>query len=413
VLIVELSPGQLDWERLTSRQKAAVAGVYAQAMAGFVQYVASRYKEIKAQMREELGELREAASRSGQHKRTPAIVANLALDLRYFLDFALHAGAISYERAEGLWQRWWKALGEAAARQSQHEATQEPARRFLELLSAAITSGRAHVADPEGEEPGDPEAWGWRFYNDEWRPQGERVGWVDGEDLYLQPEAAYAAVQKQGRDSGDPLAVTGRTLSKRLNEGKVLLSTDSPHLTVRRVLQGKRLRVLHLSIASLSYHAEKVGQLGHEDEAADGKAEKSPPLWPTKSKRIGPPTRPWNEKVGHGPLINKEVAQKDPDNGAAPDPNGPDGPDETETSFRDGNGVRELPVEELANNVSQFLAKIEGVLRETPDVMADFKFAELEVTAEVSAEGKLSLLGTGAGVSAKGGLTFRFERNSS
>jgi len=61
---------------------------------------------------------------------------------------------------------------------------------------------------------------------DEWRPQGECVGWVDGEDLYLQPDAAYAAVQKQGRDSGDTLSVTATTLRKRLHERGLLKSSD-------------------------------------------------------------------------------------------------------------------------------------------------------------------------------------------
>jgi hypothetical protein len=75
--------------------------------------------------------------------------------------------------------------------------------------------------------------------------------------------------------------------------------------------------------------------------------------------------------------------------------------------------VREIPVEDLTKNVNQFLAKIERMIRDTPAVVADFAFVELEISAEVSAEGKLSVMGTGVGVTAQGGLTFRFQRQSS
>jgi uncharacterized protein DUF927 len=193
MLALELGPGQLDFRRLTTCQREASTGVYAQAMAGYVRWHASRYEATSASIRKELDELRVAAGHSGGHRRTPEIVANLALGLSSLLRFALDVGAITTEEAEDLWRRGWEALGQAAMNQTQHQGAQEPTRRFLELLSAAIASGRAHLADPEGENPKDPKAWGWRFSGEEWQPQGERVGWVDGEHLYLEPEAAFAA----------------------------------------------------------------------------------------------------------------------------------------------------------------------------------------------------------------------------
>ena len=137
MLVLELGPGQLDFRYLTACQREASAGVYARAMAGYVRWLAPRYGAISASMREELEELRVAAGCSGQHRRTPEIIANLALGLRYLLQFALDVGAITTEEVEALWRRGWEALGEAAMRQSQHQDAQEPTRRFLELLSAA------------------------------------------------------------------------------------------------------------------------------------------------------------------------------------------------------------------------------------------------------------------------------------
>lgn len=87
-------------------------------------------------------------------------------------------------------------------------------------MNSALASGRAHVAGPEGGEPTTPEAWGWREVvigagdneRQEWRPQGERVGWIDGDDLYLQPDAAFAVAQRLSRETEDWLPASLQTL---------------------------------------------------------------------------------------------------------------------------------------------------------------------------------------------------------
>jgi hypothetical protein len=152
-----------------------------------------------------------------------------------------------------------------------------------------MVSGRAHVADPEGDEPEDPGAWGWRhatvgtgdYERVEWRPLGERVGWVEKDNLYLLPEAAYAAVQKQGRDSGEPLTVTERTLRKRLHERGLLLSVEGsrPTFAVRRTLGGRRRGVLHLSVNFLSPHTNQSDRPDHSEKNPLGDAGYAPPLW--------------------------------------------------------------------------------------------------------------------------------------
>ena len=151
----------------------------------------------------EVAVLRDQALQSGQHRRTPEIVANLALGLRLFLDFAEEMGAISATERAGLWHRGWMALGTAAAAQAKFQQASEPTHQFLTYLTAALSSGEAHIAGPDGAKPTTPEAWGWRstivrssFSEDlEWRPQGKRIGWLDGTNLYLEPEASYAAAQ--------------------------------------------------------------------------------------------------------------------------------------------------------------------------------------------------------------------------
>jgi hypothetical protein len=256
LLVVEVGPIDVDWEALTASQEAAGEGLCARALSGFLRFVAGRYDEVRASLAACLPELRDAAARSGAHRRTPGIVASLAAGVGGFLIFARSAGALSDGQCEELWTNAWKALGEAARRQGEHQAGAEPAQRFVELLRSAIASGRAHVAGPDGNRPDAGEgAWGWRLniYGTH-EPKGDRVGWLEGDALYLDPDAAYAAAQGLGHEIGDRLAVVPQTLRKRLKERGMLctLGERRQTLTVRRSFEGQRREVLHLAAATVA-----------------------------------------------------------------------------------------------------------------------------------------------------------------
>jgi len=287
--VLELGRDELDWDVLTQCQKAAAEGRYAQAMSGYLRWLAERYEELQERLKEEHAELRALTSTSMQHRRTPGVTADLALGLRYFLNFARESGAISTEQAEEFWEEGWRALGEAASAQFQHQVADEPTRRFRELLGAAIASGLAHVADPKGDKPWLPTAWGWREVpvgtgeneRTAWRPQGSLVGWVEEENLYLEPEAAYATAQKQGRDSGDQLTITRTTLRKRLHERGLLLAVDEGRqvLTVRKVVGGRRREVLHLPSNFLSAPSTEPDKPDHEHDIPYNATTSVPSLW--------------------------------------------------------------------------------------------------------------------------------------
>lgn len=153
--------------------------------------------------------------------------------------------------------------------QVRHQAGADPPRRFVELLSAAIASGRAHLAAPDGAQPEPEGAWGWRRNGrGEWEPKGERVGWVDEGQVYLQSDAAYAVVERLGQEVGDALGLSPHTLRRRLKERGLLATTDPKRqsLSVRRVLEGRRREVLHIHAASLSSaHQPEQGELPVEE----------------------------------------------------------------------------------------------------------------------------------------------------
>lgn len=257
ILALDIAAGDIDGGRLTACQNDAARGLYAAHMARFIGWLAPRYSEIVAGLQAETEALRDQAQGLGLHRRTPTIAAGVAVGLRYLLQFAEDSGALSSSEADQHWERGWSAICEAAAAQSSHQASSEPTLRYFELLSSAIVSGRAHVENADGRAPQTmPQAWGWREaifgagVNErvDWRPEGPCIGWIDGPDLYLQPEAAFNVARSIGADTGDPLVLGMVTLHKRLRDRGLLLSIEDSQarLTVRKTLAGARQAVLHV-----------------------------------------------------------------------------------------------------------------------------------------------------------------------
>jgi hypothetical protein len=307
LLTLELAPGELDWQRVTAAQGDAARGAYAAAMAGFVQWMADRHDEVREQYRKRQRELRERAYRSGAHRRTPDIIASLAATWALFLEFARDADAISEERAAELWASGWAALEEVGARQAQHQASAEPTEHFLRLLRAAIASGSCHVAGTRGESPPGPAPWGWRMVavgscRNEWRPLGKRAGWLDGEHLYLEPEASFAAAQEMGRATGDPLAIAAVTLRKRLKERGLLADVDRARgtLTARRTVEGARRDVLVLPVSLVSGKPDQTDQPDHGGASERAAESGYNPSWSgfvVGFRAAGAETRPGNPTI--------------------------------------------------------------------------------------------------------------------
>ena len=168
-------------------------------------------------------------------------------------------------------------LVEVAHRQSQHQRQANPVDRFFALLRSAIASGRVHVATRDGGMPDNPGAWGWRAGEPtrnhrrvKWLPQGARVRWLDGQDLFLDIDSAYRTANAMAAD-GDGIVAGVQTLVKRLRESARLKSVDGQRgkLKVRRTIKGSRLEVLHLPADVLEHPIRKTGPIGPLTGAKD------------------------------------------------------------------------------------------------------------------------------------------------
>ena len=275
---LELSGDDLKWNNVTACQSDAEKGLYEIATFGFIRWLAPRCEELKKKLAGELRQLRSKATQSDMHKRTPEIIASQSVGMKYFVEYAKDVGAITESKAEELLNRCWAALGQAGYKQIVFQSAMEPAQRFVELISSALSSGQAHLADKDGEEPENPSAYGWRKSSfgmggrmaDEWHPQGSQIGWTDGSDIYLDPDASFKVAQNFGGNNG--LSITPATLRKRLKEKKLIIPDEKREtLTVRRTLQGRLHKVLFLQRDVLKLQEPDKpddfdGILGNDDE---------------------------------------------------------------------------------------------------------------------------------------------------
>ena len=169
---VDMKKDDVNAGRLTECQDAAAAGRYAQAMAGYIQWLAPQIDQIRAKLKEEIDDERGKAHQ-GKHARTPTSIAELKVGFAWFLRYAFDAGALHADEVKEYLERCDNALEIAADGQTNDQQDEEPTAKFLRLLASAIASGRAHVASICGKVPSQ----GFDMADQVINPQGMAWGW--------------------------------------------------------------------------------------------------------------------------------------------------------------------------------------------------------------------------------------------
>lgn len=257
MIVVEFDQA-VDWQKLTHAQANARQGLYAAATAGFIRWLAPKLKAAQRAAVDEVQQFRLAIT-SGSHRRNPDNVAEIAAGFRLVLTYAREINAISEVRANELWSRAGDAFNHLINQQRIVQQTAEPGRAFVHLCASAITSGRAHLAARDGRAPEDAVRWGYRVENDSVRAQGEKIGWTEANSVYLEPMAALAVAKKMGRDQGEHLALSVRTLGQRLKQDGLLASMELQRgtVTIRFRAEEKRNQVFHFAAEQFeSVHSE-------------------------------------------------------------------------------------------------------------------------------------------------------------
>lgn len=339
IWIIEQKRGEVTSEELTRAQTQAP--LYSLAMSSYIRSLAPQIEDVRKGLRSARDEVRRAYP--AQHGRTSEIAAHLELGWRYFLNFAIDCGAVSSEESEALIVRVRTALITGCRNQEHYQGEGDPIEKYRSGLTAALTAGEAYLAGPLGFAPNDPSSWGWRSkgLDDEGRPSywepanpRDRIGWIDGGDLYLVPEAAYRAAAAQ-HESG--LGIGEDALRRRLRDGGHLASIDGRHILPKapRALDPSRPRVLHLN---QSFLVGPVGPVGPDAPSDRGSSSSGPTSDPTSGPTSG-------ETVG--PSGAKKWGQPSSNGGAGP--TGPTGPTHSGKGEKDSNDPLPEPPPDLVD----------------------------------------------------------------
>jgi hypothetical protein len=273
-VICECERGAVDLGVVTDLQSLAERGILAGAMSGYVRWLAPQIEAIQRTFPERLAALRSAFHSS--HGQTTDAAASLAIAGETLLAFAEEAGAITKIEAGNLRTRFLVGLAKVSGAQAEFQADADPVRRFSELLPTVFLSGRAHLASIHGTAPADPSRWGWELVSAGYttpdgvvgpiyRAKGERIGWVDDLRVYLDPEGAFATLQRIAGQQGDTLPVSQGVLWKRLLERGLIEAGEEKRHTRKKTFEGVRHRVvvlLHEAIQSGQGEADCFPQTG-------------------------------------------------------------------------------------------------------------------------------------------------------
>ncbi len=303
----ELGPAlaELDRDGMPEARLALMASYVAwlarHDVAPDCQRLAPAVQECRDSLRDGLmGEL-------GGDMRLAEATADYLTGWHYLLAFAVEVGALEPGESAGLWRRVRSAMLTAARRQDIAAET-DPAARVLGLLREAFMTGAAYLTSEDGDSaPSDALALGWESVTStgggllgggpsvSYRFRGERIGVRTNHGrVWLLPGPAAAAVNREARDSGDPLDLAPHALAAILDDaGHLRTSTEAgkkQRAPKQAMFGGGRPRVWDLPAAVL---------LGEDQADDDGPVPVDPaPEPPPADDLPGGPDDPLCEVCG-------------------------------------------------------------------------------------------------------------------
>jgi hypothetical protein len=241
-------PLPLSREQINLYDQRAAGGVYAGTMAAFVAWLAPRYEAMRAALPARVEKYAAILATESGKPRAAREVAELAVGLRTFLKFAVEVGALPLEHAREAWDAARAALAACARAQAETQADESAVAKFFGYVRAALASGAAHLVGKDGDVPPRHEACGWHRASDVEamdrepvrRPSGVRVGYTDGDTVWLIRDAAVSVAKQIAKTHGEPLQVDARGLTDRLFARGLLTKVE---LNPDKTLKSKTVRL--------------------------------------------------------------------------------------------------------------------------------------------------------------------------
>lgn len=224
MLIVPMQLGDIPNEPLSAMQAMAREGKFALANSAWIKHAATYHDQLLKRFQRDCLRFRDLlAATNKQHSRQPTTIAHLLASWKAWTRAAVMDGALTRREARKFRKQIWEAMTSAMKTQKEMHTTTHPADYFLELLRSAMLSGRCHLASIEGNQPeGEAHLLGWR----NGVPQGVLAGWIEEDEIYLEPGSAYNAANAQGNSINEALPVGKKTLWARMDEKGYILRKE-------------------------------------------------------------------------------------------------------------------------------------------------------------------------------------------
>lgn len=225
LLNVDIEPLDIDKGKLADAQ--AQRHIYSYAMVGFIEWVAGHWDELADTLPGKVADIRATYAMEG-HKRIPNAIATVYAALDTVMAYATEIGAIDKTTADKHRDGCYEALQQIAESQSEDVESQDPALLFVRTLVNMLYQGKAFVVGK-----GTRIALG--------HERGDKLGWWDGEKIYLLP-AAYNKVYKFCTDQGETFPLDQATLWKELRRKAYLAETSNNRIQVGRRDEGGNMK---------------------------------------------------------------------------------------------------------------------------------------------------------------------------
>lgn len=257
MLILELSPGDVEPVRLTVGQKNRA--LYPGTVAALIQRLAA----TPVSLTKRADEIRNANLPIG-HTRTPGMLGKLIACIEDFIRWAGDIGAIKDGQVKKLQKTAADAILAAGNRQTSYLEATDPTDIFLATVRHALAAGLGHFRTVNGGIPAGAGNLGWSEETSSsdmplWKSRGPTLGWVDTkeDELFLDITSGYNIVKKA---AGNELTLTKQTLFKRLKDAGQLIRVDEARQrnTIRVTADGHPRQVLALSMSNVLDTQEKV-----------------------------------------------------------------------------------------------------------------------------------------------------------
>lgn len=237
LLMLEMNPGDVDKEKLSSLQKDS--SLLGQAMRGYIEWLIPQADTLKDVLLEKFTAYRQQAQ-SG-HPRLAEVVAWLRIGYEMFLDYAISCDVIHSDSRQIVLDEALGIFMELASRQTETMKTDTPVFQFLSALNELLTSGQCHCVK----------------LNDEGSPIGGFgnikgrgfIGYEDSIYYHLRSDAVMPAVIDFYKRQGIHFSTTKNMLLKQLSiEGAIKVGVKN---TVVEYIDGKRQRFICLKKEAL------------------------------------------------------------------------------------------------------------------------------------------------------------------